>query len=81
MGATFDVNAGKKAANLTVNSDLLAKAKSLKINLSATLERALTEEVLEKESEQWKHDNKAGFDAYNSYLAKHGLFNDRLRKF
>ncbi len=81
MGATFDTNTGKKAANLTVNGDLLAKAKSLKINLSATLERALTEEVLEKEREQWKLDNKAGFEAYNSYRAKHGLFNDRMRKF
>jgi antitoxin CcdA len=81
MGATFDINAGKKAANLTVNGDLLARAKSLKINLSATLERALTQEVLEKEREQWKLENKAGFDAYNSYIAKHGLFNDRTRKF
>jgi antitoxin CcdA len=81
MGAAFDVNAAKKAANLTVNGDLLAKAKSHKINLSATLEKALTEEVLEKEREQWKQENKAGFEAYNSYIAKHGLFNDRMRKF
>ena len=37
----FDKNATKKPTNLSVNSDLLSKARKHKINLSATLEYAL----------------------------------------
>ena len=33
----FDAQAPKKPANLSINSDLLAKARALNINLSATL--------------------------------------------
>ena len=42
MLPSYDLNAPKRAANLRVNEDLLNKAKSLDINLSATLEKALS---------------------------------------
>jgi toxin CcdB len=48
MKSVYDPEAAKKATNLTVNSDLLAKAKELKINVSATLETALSEAVRKK---------------------------------
>ncbi|MHB8767033.1 MAG: type II toxin-antitoxin system CcdA family antitoxin, partial [Deferrisomatales bacterium] len=38
MEPTFDRTAPKKAANLTVNRDLLRQAKELGINLSQALE-------------------------------------------
>jgi len=41
----FDERAKKKPTNLSINSDLLSKAKGLNINLSATLEHALETEV------------------------------------
>lgn len=41
INPTFDAQATKKPTNLRINSDLLAKAKDLKINLSSTLEAAL----------------------------------------
>ena len=37
-----------KPTNLSLNSDLLAEAKRLNINLSATLEKALIEESLRR---------------------------------
>ncbi|MEA3302272.1 MAG: type II toxin-antitoxin system CcdA family antitoxin, partial [Pseudomonadota bacterium] len=37
MNQAYDDLAPKKPANLSINSSLLAKAKSLKLNLSATL--------------------------------------------
>ncbi len=41
MPQAFDTHAPKKPTNVSINSDLLLKAKALKINLSATLESAL----------------------------------------
>jgi len=45
MQQIYDTNAPKKPINLSVNSDLLNKAKALKINLSATFEAALLNEL------------------------------------
>ena len=50
MGTLFDSEAPKKATNLSINSDLLSKARAMKINLSATLERALQEKLAEASS-------------------------------
>ena len=52
MTDLYDRSAIKKATNLTVNSDLLAKSRALKINLSATLEKALVVELKAAEAEQ-----------------------------
>ncbi len=36
MQDLYDIHAPKKATNLSLNSDLLQKARDLKVNLSAT---------------------------------------------
>ena len=41
MAAYTTSSASKKPTNVSINAELLAKAKSLDINLSATLESAL----------------------------------------
>jgi antitoxin CcdA len=45
MQAFYDLNAPKKAANLSLNSELLKKARTLSINLSATLDQALKDKL------------------------------------
>lgn len=77
----FDAGARKKATNVTVNSDLLAKARDLGINLSASLERALTEELRQHRAQQWLADNRAAIDAYNADVDAGGAFGDKLRGF
>ena len=79
MTQVYDNTAHKKPTNLSINSDLLAKARDLKINLSATLEAALTQEVRKAAREQWRQDNKEGIDAANRLVEKHGLFSDSYR--
>ena len=54
MTELYDRTAVKRATNLSVNSDLLAKSQTLKINLSATLERALEIELKAAEAAHWK---------------------------
>lgn len=52
MRALYDRNAPKKPTNLSINSDLLKKAKELDINLSAALEQILTEQLKAKQTQE-----------------------------
>lgn len=81
MNPAFDTHAPKKPTNVSINSDLLAKAKALKINLSATLEAALSELVNAQQRELWKRENKIAIEAYNQLVEEHGTFSDDLRSF
>ena len=73
--------ATKKAANLSLNSELLAEAKRLNINLSATMEKALEREVRKKLREEWADNNSEALEACNKLTEKFGLFSDSYRKF
>jgi len=81
MPDLYDTAAPKKSANLSVNSDLLRKTRALNINLSATLERALREELAKRESAQWVEENRAAIKSYNTFVEQHGCFGDEFREF
>ena len=81
MQPISDSNALKKATNLSINKDLLAEARSLKINLSATLEQALTEKVRNERRKQWLVDNKQAIETCNELAEQSGLFADKHRTF
>ena len=71
----------KKPTTLTANPQLLATAKSLKINLSATFEAALLKEVRAREADLWRIENQAAVEAYNLEIEQNGLFADHVRGF
>jgi antitoxin CcdA len=73
--------AAKRAANVSVRSDLLTAAREAGVNLSATLERALIEQLAEVRRSKWRRDNREAIDAYNEYVEKHGAFSDGVRRF
>jgi antitoxin CcdA len=77
----YDRNAPKKPTNLTVNSDLLLKAKDLKINISAVLESALEETLKQKKRQEWIANNKDSIEGYNSVINDIGVFSDSMRSF
>lgn len=81
MQQIYDKTAPKKPTNLSVNSNLLAKARALDINLSATLEKALESEVRQSAREQWLNENKQALTNCNSLAQEHGLFADKHREF
>lgn len=81
MKQIFDEQAPKKATNLSINSDLLAKSRDMKINLSTLLESALKKEVAAAENINWKHNNKLAIKAYNSLIEEQGCFGDSMRDF
>ena len=79
MPLTYDHSAPKKPTNLGINSSLLAKAKHLKLNLSATLESALAEEVRKAERLQWLEENRGAIAESNNLTEESGLFADSYR--
>ncbi len=81
MLASYDVQAAKKSTNLSVNSDLLMKAKALDINLSATLEQALSDVLRKRAKELWLLENRDAITAYNQHVTEDGVFSDDLRFF
>lgn len=81
MHSLYDIQAPKRSANLSVNEDLLSKAREQNINLSATLEQALTLALQEKQRVQWLAENKAAIEAYNQHVEQQGVFSDGLRSF
>jgi antitoxin CcdA len=77
----YDPSATREAASVSVNGDLLRKAGDLEIDLSATLEGALAEEVVKKRCDRWREENREAIRAYNDFVAEHGVFSTGLRGF
>ncbi|EGQ9502942.1 type II toxin-antitoxin system CcdA family antitoxin [Vibrio cholerae] len=81
MRTTFSTQAPKKATNLNLNSELLAEAKRLNINLSATMEKALEKEVSSRLKAEWLEQNAEAIEACNELTEKNSLFSDSYRVF
>ena len=71
----------KRATNVSVRSDLLDAAREAGVNLSATLERALSEELAAARRKKWREANREAIQTYNEHIEKHGTFSDDVRKF
>jgi len=81
MDYAYNTQAPKKPTNVSINSDLLEKAKGLNINLSATLERALADQLRTEQRAQWLRENADAIQAYNQFVETNGTFSDSVRKF
>jgi antitoxin CcdA len=77
----YNTNAPKKSANLSINSDLLRKARDHHINLSRALEQRLIEMLLEEKRREWREENQDAIEAYNRRIETDGVFSDGLRRF
>jgi len=71
----------KRAANLSVDQDLLGRAKALGLNVSAVLEDSLRHKIREEEARRWLAENNDAIEAYNKDIEAHGLWSERLRRF
>ena len=81
MPSLYDRNAPKKPTNLSINSDLLKKARELDINLSSGVEDALEQLIKRKLSERWISENRDAIASYNEYVDANGVFSDGVRGF
>jgi antitoxin CcdA len=71
----------KRAANVSIRVDLLEAARNAGVNLSATLERALAEELASLKRARWREENREAIATYNEFVDEHGTFSDGVRSF
>jgi antitoxin CcdA len=76
----FD-NAPKRATNLSLNAKVLDVARELGMNLSATVDVLLAEEVRRRYWERWNEENKEAIAHYNARIEREGLPLARYRSF
>jgi antitoxin CcdA len=76
-----DPKAAKRAVNVSINSDLLRRAREMSINVSRALEAELERILREERARRWKEDNREAIEAFNRWIEEHGVFSDRLRLF
>ena len=81
MQKIYNESSPKKAANLSINSDLLSQSKNLNISLSSTLEKALIDKVKSAKRGAWIKENKDAINLLNDQIEQNGLFSDSFRKF
>ena len=63
----------KKPTNLTLDSNLIASAKELGINLSQAAESGIRQKIREAQAEIWKRNNKDALISSNEFVDEHGL--------
>jgi antitoxin CcdA len=71
----------KKAINLSLNSKVLETAKALGMNVSATVDALLAQEVHRQYWERWNAENKDAIAHYNARIEREGLPLARYRSF
>lgn len=69
----------RKSTSLSLDSDLIERAKSVGVNLSRAAEAGIETRVRQAEAERWKQENKAAFEAYNNRIDEEGLPLEKLR--
>ena len=71
----------KTRTNVSVDAELLALARDMRINVSAALETRLRELVAGKRGEDWLAENRQALAEANQFLERHGLWSDGKRQF
>lgn len=71
----------KRAVNLSLNAKVLDTARELGLNLSATVDVLLAEEVRKRYWERWNEENKEAIAHYNARIEREGLPLARYRTF
>ena len=75
------VKAPKRAINLSLNAQVLDTARELGMNLSATVDALLAEEVKKRYWERWNAENKVAIEHYNARIEREGLPLARYRTY
>lgn len=79
MFHVYDAQAAKRPVNLTMNGDLVEKARAKGLNLSALAERAVADELLRGARAQWDAEIAEACAAHERYLDEYGSASDLLR--
>ena len=79
MVRVYDTLAAKRPVILTMNGDLVEKARAKGLNLSALVEKAVAAELVRSAREQWDAEIAEACAAHERYLEEYGSASDLLR--
>lgn len=71
----------RRAANLSIDANLMEEARQLKINLSRAAETGIAKAVADEKARQWKEENAEAIRSSNEYVEKYGLPLAKYRQF
>jgi antitoxin CcdA len=71
----------RRAVNVSLREDIVARAKELGLNLSEVSEAALAAAVKAAAFEIWKLENAAALAAHRRRVERHGALLDSMRTF
>ena len=83
MSANYDRNAPRRAVNLSLNEDLLTRARQITKNLSATVEELLADFVQQEQARKRAADEELDLviSALNEFNERHGFLSDEFPSF
>ena len=71
----------RKAANLSLDAELIASARDLDINISRAAEDGLARAIKAERERRWLEENAEAIRQENEYVEKHGLPFAKYRQF
>ncbi len=77
--ALYDISAAKRPVNLTLNGDLVARARAEGLNLSALAEEAVTVALAQRARQKLAAEIAQGCRVHEQYLAEYGSLSDAVR--
>ncbi len=79
MSQLFDPNAARRAVNVSLNSDMIARAREARLNLSAIAEEAIARALADATAKRFHAELARSIEEYESYLAEYGSLADAVR--
>lgn len=71
----------RKAANLSIDADLLSEAKALSVNISRAAEAGIAEAVRKEKERLWREENREALESWNAWVEENGLPLAKYRQF
>ncbi len=78
MATLYDSGAHRRAVNLSLNADLIAKARAEQLNLSAIAEEAICRALGLAAKRRFEAEIARSVTEYEEYLAAYGSFADAV---
>ncbi|EAB6718159.1 post-segregation antitoxin CcdA [Salmonella enterica subsp. enterica serovar Enteritidis] len=71
----------RKSTNLTLDANLVAEARDMKINMSQAAEEGIAKAVAVEKARLWKEENREAIESWNRHFEEHGLPLAKFRQF
>ena len=79
MRTNYDTAAPRRPTNLSLNCDLIEKARAAHLNLSTIAERAIGEELARVTAERYREEIARSVAEHMAYLKQYGSLSDAVR--